>query len=102
MDSLLVVYDLHTYREEFRIKLSSKITSITPSADSRTVLVNIAEGEVQMIDIENRYTIRKFKGLSQGRNIIRNCFGGAAENFVLSGSKGKLIAQWTREWMLIL
>lgn len=89
MDSLLVVYDMETYREDFRMKLSSKITCITPSRDSQAVLVNIAEGEVQMIDIMERYPVRKFKGLSQGRNIIRNCFGGAAENFVLSGSKGK-------------
>lgn len=89
MEDMLIVYDLHTFREEFRIKFSSKITCITPSRDNRTIIINIAEGEVQMIDIEGRYVIRKFKGLHQGTNIIRNCFGGAAENFVLSGSRGK-------------
>lgn len=91
MDDMLIVYDLHTYREEFRLKLTSKITCITPSRDSRTVIVNIAEGEIQMIDLDNRCPIRKFKGLPQGGSIIRNCFGGAAENFVLSGSKGKCL-----------
>lgn len=89
MYDMLIVYDLNTYREEFRIKFASRITCITPSRDSRTVLISVAEGEVQMIDIENRYVIRKFKGLHQGTNIIRNCFGGAAENFVLSGSRGE-------------
>ena len=89
MGDLLVVYDMETRREDFRMRFTSKITCITPSEDSQTVLVNIAEGEVQMIDLVERYAIRKFKGLSQGRNIIRNCFGGAAENFVLSGSKGE-------------
>lgn len=90
MYDMLIVYDLSTYREEFRIKFSSKITCITPSRDSRTVLISVAEGEVQMVDIENRFVMRKFKGLHQGTNIIRNCFGGAAENFVLSGSRGRL------------
>ena len=87
---MLIVYDFNTYKEEFRLKMSSQITSITPSRDSRSVIVNIADGEVQMIDMESRYPIRKFKGLNQGGNIIRNCFGGAAENFVLSGSKGEI------------
>lgn len=87
-DSQLIVYDLSTYREEFRKQLSSRITSITPSRDSRTVIVNIDEGEVQMIDIESRYTVRKFKGTAHPKEYIRSCFGGAAENFVLSGSKG--------------
>jgi len=89
MDEMLIVYNLDNYREEFRLKLSSKITCITASRDSPIVIVNIAEGEVHMIDVDERCLIRKFKGESQGGNIIRNCFGGAAENFVLSGSKGK-------------
>lgn len=88
MEDMLIVYDLQSRREEFRMKFSSKISCITPSRDSRTVLINIAEGEVHMIDIEDRYTVRKFKGVSQGKSIIRNCFGGASENFALSGSQG--------------
>lgn len=86
---MLIVYDIQSRREEFRIKFSSKITCITPSKDSRTVLINIAEGEVHMIDVEDRYTVRKFKGPNRDGSIIRNCFGGASENFALSGSKGK-------------
>lgn len=85
---MLVVYDLNTYREDFRMNLPSRITCITPSRDSQYALLNIQDGEVHMINILGRYTQRKFKGLSQDDNIIRNCFGGAAENFVLSGGKG--------------
>lgn len=88
MEDMLIVYDLQSKREEFKIKLSSKISCITPSKDSRTVLVNVAEGDVHMIDIEDRYILRKFKGANQGGSIIRNCFGGANENFALSGTKG--------------
>jgi len=91
MDEMLIVYNLDNYREEFRLKMSSKITCITASRDSPIVIVNIAEGEVHMIDVDERCLVRKFKGENQGGNIIRNCFGGAAENFVLSGSKGKQV-----------
>lgn len=89
MQKMLVIYDIQSRQEEFRINFSSKISCITPSKDNRTVLINIADGEVHMIDIEDRYTIRKFKGPSYDGHIIRNCFGGADENFVLSGSKGQ-------------
>lgn len=90
MEDTLIVYDLQTFREDFRTKFAAKITCITPSLDNKTVVLNIADGEVQMIDIEGRYVVRKFKGLPhQAPHIIRNCFGGAAENFVLSGSKGE-------------
>lgn len=97
MGNMLIVYDLHTYAEQFRRKLSSKITCITPSRDSQVVIVNLAEGEIQMIDLDLRCPVRKFKGLNQGGNIIRNCFGGAAENFVLSGSKDGAIYIWHKE-----
>lgn len=91
MEKMLIVYDIQSRREEFRIKFSSKITSITPSDDNRTVLISIEEGEVHMIDVEERYTVRKFKGQNRFGSIIRNCFGGASENFVVSGSKGEFI-----------
>lgn len=87
--AVLHVYDLRSYREEYRTQFSSQATSLTVSADSKTLLVNLAECEIHMFDLDNAYTIRKFKGQKQGSFIIRSCFGGAAENFVLSGSEGK-------------
>lgn len=101
MEDMLIVYDLQSRREEFRIKFSSKISCITPSKDSRTVLINLGEGEVHMIDIEDRYTIRKFKGIDQSGSIIRNCFGGASENFAVSGSKGMLTSATSKDRVLI-
>lgn len=54
------------------------------------MLVNLSSGEIQLLDIETGELIRTFDGQKQGEYIIRSCFGGAAENFVLSGSEGKL------------
>jgi hypothetical protein len=80
---------MNTYREEPPIKTAGKMTSITLSHDGSTVLVNMALGEVHMIDLITRDTVRKFKGQKQGEFVIRSCFGGAAENFVVSGSEGR-------------
>lgn len=89
MNDVLIVYNLETRQEEYRHRFASKITSIVTSQDSQTVLVNLAEGEVNLMHIDRRVILRKFKGQKQGSMVIRSCFGGAAENFVLSGSEGK-------------
>lgn len=87
--NIIRVFDMHTYREEPPIKTSGKMTSICLSRDGNTVLVNLAVGEVHMIDLVTRDTVRKFRGQKQGEFVIRGCFGGAAENFVVSGSEGQ-------------
>lgn len=88
-DGVLRSFDLRTHREEFAIQLSSRVTSISISGDSMFALLNLAAGEVHMFDLHTRDTVRKFVGQQQGTFTVRNCFGGAAENFVLSGSEGK-------------
>jgi plastocyanin domain-containing protein len=67
-----------------------KMTSVCLSKDGNTVLISLARGEIQMIDLTTRETVRTFTGQKQGEFIIRSCFGGAAENFVVSGSEGRL------------
>lgn len=88
-DARLRCFDFRSYREEFCIKLPSRMTAITISGDSVFALVNLQEGEVHMLDLYTREVVRRFVGQQQGTFMIRNCFGGAAENFVLSGSEGK-------------
>ncbi|EXJ93975.1 hypothetical protein A1O1_02368 [Capronia coronata CBS 617.96] len=95
--NIIRVFDMHTYREEPPIKTSGKMTSISLSRDGSTVLVNLAIGEVHMIDLATRETVRKFRGQKQGEFVIRSCFGGAAENFVVSGSEDGKIYVWHKE-----
>lgn len=67
------------------------LTCINISRDSRYMLLNTSECEMQLLDIETREVARQYLGQKQGNYnyIIRSTFGGAAENFVVSGSEGK-------------
>ena len=91
-DARLRCFDLRTYREDFVIQLPCRMTAISISGDSVFALLNLTQGEVHMLDLHTRETVRKFVGQQQGQFMIRNCFGGAAENFVLSGSEGQSFA----------
>jgi WD40 repeat protein len=44
--------------------------------------------ELQMWDLQTAGMTCKFTGQRQGSHIIRSCFGGAANNFIVSGSEG--------------
>lgn len=81
--------DAMCQNELFQMRMSSRVTCITASKDNRSVLISLEEGLVQMIDLEERCMVKRYVSLEQDKHIIRNCFGGAAENFVLSGSKGQ-------------
>lgn len=44
--------------------------------------------EVQLWDLEAPRLARKFMGQRQSKNVIRSCFGGVDDHFVVSGSEG--------------
>ncbi|KAE8349677.1 WD40-repeat-containing domain protein [Aspergillus coremiiformis] len=91
------VYNFTTHEEEYCLALKSKPTSVAVSRDSRQMLVNLAEGQIQLIDIDTTDVIRSFEGQKQGSFVIRSTFGGAAENFVVSGSEDSRVYVWHKE-----
>ena len=84
----LRIFDFQNYDEIYNLPLKQKLTSLSISQDSRLALVNQSDGQIQLIDIDSGQQVGLYEGFSQGRYMIRSAFGGAAENFVLSGSDG--------------
>ncbi|EHA23312.1 hypothetical protein ASPNIDRAFT_129928, partial [Aspergillus niger ATCC 1015] len=87
LDQKVHVYNLATRDEEYCLALKSKPTSVAVSRDSRHMLINSADGQIQLVDINTTDVVRRFSGQKQGHFVIRSVFGGAAENFIVSGSE---------------
>lgn len=95
----IVVYNFDNKEEEYCLRLKTKLTCVNISRDSKYMLVNMADNELQLFDINTAEVVRRFSGQKQGEFVIRSCFGGADENLVISGSEGKkctLCFCWTR------
>jgi WD repeat-containing protein 26 len=87
----LHVFNFHTFEKEYSQAFEASLTCVTITKDSRHMLINLASGEIQLLEIGTGDVVRTFDGQAQGTYIIRSCFGGAAENFILSGSEGEPI-----------
>ncbi|KAI9731947.1 MAG: hypothetical protein M1834_004398 [Cirrosporium novae-zelandiae] len=92
----LYVYNLLTHEEEYDLAFPVNLTCINISMDSRYMLVNMANSQMQLLDIDKMEVERTFEGQKQGRFVIRSAFGGAGENFVISGSEDSRIYIWHR------
>ncbi|KAK4149228.1 vacuolar protein sorting-associated protein 1 [Chaetomidium leptoderma] len=90
----LHVYNFGTREHVYDWPLSARATSLSISHDSRYILVNKADNEALLIDIETRETVQKYMGQTGGKFTIRSDFGGANENFVISGSEDGRVFIW--------
>ncbi|KAL1854769.1 hypothetical protein Daus18300_011365 [Diaporthe australafricana] len=81
------VYDFVTRSLKYDMELPSRPTSVSITKDSKYLLVNKQDGEARVFDIASRTFVQKYKGHSGGEFLIRSDFGGANENFVISGSE---------------
>ena len=88
-DKQVHVYRLDTRVEEYSMVLQRELTCINVSKDSKHILVNLAENELQLIDLDSAEVAQRFIGQKQGHFVIKSTFGGTDENLVLSGSEGK-------------
>lgn len=90
-ESSIIAFDFTSYERicEWRSE-DVKLTSVTISQDSRHMLISMSPDEIKLMEIDTGDTIRTFKGHQQKQFIIRSAFGGAGENFIVSGSEGKL------------
>ncbi|KAF8590071.1 WD40 repeat-like protein [Ramaria rubella] len=95
----IMIWSWPEMRVEASITLEGlgEVTSVKISRDSRYALVSHGPDEVQLWDLEAMRLARKFTGQRQSRNIIRSCFGGVDEHFVVSGSEDGKVYVWHRD-----
>lgn len=86
--------DIRIYNLELKvdrvIEEEKSITSLSVSRDGRYLLVNLVSQEIHLWDItddDSNSKPFKYKGHRQGRYVIRSCFGGSDQAFILSGSE---------------
>ena len=87
-ERVITVYNFITWDEEYSLRLKCKLTCVRISRDSKYMLINMVDNELQLIDISSAEVVRRFEGQKQGKFIIRGSFGGADENIIISGSEG--------------
>ncbi|RAH67408.1 WD domain protein [Aspergillus aculeatinus CBS 121060] len=97
LEGKLHVYNFATRDEEYCLTTKSRPTSVAVSKDSRYLLVNLADNQLQLIDLNTTEVVRRFQGQKQGNFVIRSVFGGAADNFIVSGSEDSRIYIWHKE-----
>lgn len=51
-------------------------------------LTGFSSQEILYIDLRDGTILRRYQGHDQGQYVLQSCFGGALENYVLSGSEG--------------
>jgi WD40 repeat protein len=88
-ENSIMVFDFTTYEKICDWQLEDvKLTSVSISQDSRHMLVSMNHDKIHLMDIESGEIIRRFEGHQQKQFVIRSAFGGADQNFVVSGSEG--------------
>lgn len=87
----IVVYDFATREKIAEWAFEDvRMTSVNISADSKLMLVSMNENKIKLMVIDTGEVLQSFEGNKQAKFMIRSAFGGANENFVISGSEGIL------------
>lgn len=68
--------------------LHGELTSVSISNDSRFAIISHAPNEILNIDLKDGSIIKRYLGHDQGQYVLKSCFGGALQNYIMSGSEG--------------
>jgi len=97
LENQIMMYDLRTRFKIAEWQMEDKLTSINFGVDGSQLLVNMNDGRLFALDSVTGEVIMHYDGAKQNEFVIRSCFGGAGENFVLSGSEDSRVYVWRRQ-----
>lgn len=86
----LRIYDIETKTEKGVIQEDASLTSMVLSKDGKYAVCNTSDEEIHLWRLADKKLIKRYRGHSQGRFVIRSCFGGTGESLIVSGSEGLL------------
>lgn len=82
------VYDFNDWKNKRSYNFRCMLTCVQTSDDSKHAIVNTDAREVVLVDLDTGKVVQRYTGQIQDKWVIRGCFGGTDEHFVLSGSEG--------------
>jgi len=94
------VYDMISKTQCGLMQENENTTSLSLSRDGKTLLVNLsshAQPEIRSWDLDTCQVVQKYRGQRQVRFVIRSCFGGEDQMFVVSGSEDNNVYLWNRK-----
>eukprot|EP00189_Rhodosorus_marinus_P000129 CAMPEP_0113963886 /NCGR_PEP_ID=MMETSP0011_2-20120614/6786_1 /TAXON_ID=101924 /ORGANISM="Rhodosorus marinus" /LENGTH=547 /DNA_ID=CAMNT_0000976033 /DNA_START=122 /DNA_END=1765 /DNA_ORIENTATION=- /assembly_acc=CAM_ASM_000156 len=100
-DNVIHIYDATTATEISTIKEEDSVMSLCLSVDGVSLLVNMSPVKIAPVihewDLTEEKLVQKYSGQRQSRFVIRSCFSGYNQMFVLSGSEDSNVYLWRRK-----
>jgi len=90
-DNRVIVYDFKTRLKLQEWVMEDRLTCATLSHDGKSLLISMNEGRLLLLNSDTGEVLQRYTGLTQSEFVIRSTFGGAGENFVISGSEGNTV-----------
>lgn len=83
----VLVYDLTTWRKISEWRMQDRLVSVDYSQNDRDMLVTMQNNGMLLLDAVTGSVLTRYSGTTHRKRVIRGTFGGAGENFVVSGSE---------------
>ena len=88
MGKKILMYDVPSRRKVGEWQMEGELTSVKLDALGQEMLVNMNKGRVLLLDATSGEPRTHFAGIRQAEHVVRSCFGGAGEAYVVCGGEG--------------